>query len=325
MKIAHLISSQIFAGIEQHVFELSSFMSDVSDQVIICDESIRHYMVGMKTKSLNIGSRYSPLNTYKLIKFLNAHNISILHCHGAKASFIGKGVKIFSNIKIVSTIHGHKKNNNSFASMDAVIGVNKLLVKDIPKGTYIPNWFNPSHDGKRSSRSGSIIAIGRLEKVKGFDQLIKSWANIKENLEIIGSGPEEQQLTQLIHNLNLADRIKIVTNCDYDSIESKYKTASGLIVSSHREGGPRVLLEAINHESPVLGSSVGMIPDLIPAECLSEPGNQESLQALLEEMVPLLPQLNMEGIKAALVENYSLTSAAKKTEKIYEALLKASS
>ena len=125
--------------------------------------------------------------------------------------------------------------------------------------------------------------------------------------------------------MNLADRIKIETNCDYDSIESKYKTASGLIVSSHREGGPRVLLEAINHEIPILGSSVGMIPDLIPAECLSEPGNQESLQALLEEMVPLLPQLNMEGIKAALVENYSLTSAAKKTEKIYEALLKASS
>ena len=84
-------------------------------------------------------------------------------------------------------------------------------------------------------------------------------------------------------------------------------------------------MEAINHEIPVLGSSVGMIPDLIPAECLSEPGNQESLQALLEEMVPLLPQLNMEGIKAALVENYSLTSAAKKTEKIYEALLNASS
>jgi glycosyltransferase involved in cell wall biosynthesis len=325
VKVAHLISSQIFAGIEQHVYELSSFMSDVSDQIIICDESIRHYMVGIKTKSLNIGSRYSPLNTYKLIKFLHAHNISILHCHGAKASFIGKGVKIFSKIKIVSTIHGHKKNSGSFESMDAVIGVNKLLVKDIPKGAYIPNWFNPSHDGKRSSRSGSIIAIGRLEKVKGFDQLIKSWVNIRDNLEIIGSGPEAQKLTQLINDLNLADRIKILTNFDYNSIESKYKTASGLIVSSHREGGPRVLLEAINHEIPVLGSRVGMMPDLIPSECLSEPGSQKSLQSLLEEMVPLLPQLNMEGIKAALVENYSLMSAAKKTKEIYEALLKANS
>ena len=321
MKIAHLVSSQIFAGIEQHVYELSSFMSDVSDQVIICDESIHHHMGRMKTQSLDIGSRYSPLNTYKLIKFLNQNNVSILHCHGAKASTIGKGVKIFSKIKVVSTIHGHKKNNNAFTNLDAVIGVNKLLIENIPKGTYIPNWFNPSHAGERSSRTGPIIAIGRLEPVKGFNQLIKSWINIQEDLEIIGSGPEEQNLHQLIHNLNLSDRIKIVTNCDYSSIEEKYKTTSGLIVSSHREGGPRVVLEAINHEIPVLGSKVGIIPDLIPSECLSEPGNQESLQALLEEMVPLLAQLNMEGIKAALIENYSITSAAKKTKEIYEALL----
>ena len=323
MKIAHLVSSQIFAGIEQHVYELSSFMSDVSDQVIICDESIHHHMGRMKTQSLDIGSRYSPLNTYKLIKFLNQNNVSILHCHGAKASTIGKGVKIFSNIKVVSTIHGHKKNNNAFTNLDAVIGVNQLLIENIPKGTYIPNWFNPSHAGERSSRTGPIIAIGRLEPVKGFNQLIKSWINIQEDLEIIGSGPEEQNLHQLIHNLNLSDRIKIVTNCDYSSIEEKYKTTSGLIVSSHREGGPRVVLEAINHEIPVLGSKVGIIPDLIPSECLSEPGNQESLQALLEEMVPLLAQLNMEGIKAALIENYSITSAAKKTKEIYEALLRA--
>ena len=321
MKIAHLVSSQIFAGIEQHVYELSSFMSDVSDQVIICDESIHHHMGRMKTQSLDIGSRYSPLNTYKLIKFLNQNNVSILHCHGAKASTIGKGVKIFSNIKVVSTIHGHKKNNNAFTNLDAVIGVNKLLIENIPKGTYIPNWFNPSHAGERSSRTGPIIAIGRLEPVKGFNQLIKSWINIQEDLEIIGSGPEEQNLHQLIHDLNLSDRIKIVTNCDYSSIEEKYKTTSGLIVSSHREGGPRVVLEAINHEIPVLGSKVGIIPDLIPSECLSEPGNQESLQALLAEMVPLLAQLNMEGIKAALIENYSITSAAKKTKEIYEALL----
>ena len=325
MKIAHLVSSTIFAGIEQHVYELSSFMSDASDQVIICDEEIHHYMGRITTTDLNIGSRYSPLNAYKLINFLKKNNVSILHCHGAKSSTIGKGVKIFSSIKVVSTIHGHKKNNSAFTNVDAVIGVNELLVKNIPNSTYIPNWFNPSHAGDRSSRSGPIIAIGRLEKVKGFDQLVKSWININECLEIIGPGPEEATLNQLIQDLNLQDRIQIITNCDYDNIESKYKTASGLIVSSLREGGPRVVLEAINHEIPVLGSRVGIIPDLIPNECISEPGNQESLQILLEEMIPLLPQLNMEGIKAALIENYSVASAAKKTKEIYEALLKANS
>ena len=325
MKIAHLVSSKIFAGIEQHVYELSSFMSDVSDQIIICDQEIQHHMDGIKTTALNIGSRYSPLNAYKLIKFLKKNNISILHCHGAKASIIGKGVKIFSSIKVVCTIHGHKKNNFAFTKQDAVIGVNKLLINNIPNGSYIPNWFNPFHLGDRSDRSGPIIAIGRLEKVKGFDQLIKSWINIDRHLEIIGPGPEEETLNQLIQDLNLGDRIQIITNFDYNSIESKYKTASGLIVSSHREGGPRVVLEAINHEIPVLGSRVGIIPNLIPNECLSEPGDQKSLQILLEEMVPLLPQINMEGIKAALIENYSVASAAQKTKVIYEALLKARS
>jgi len=325
MKIAHLVSSKIFAGIEQHVYELSSFMSEVSDQVIICDDEINHHMNGIKTSNLNIGSRYSPLNAYKIIKFLKKNKVPILHCHGAKASTIGRGVKILSNVKVVSTIHGHKKNNSAFINVDAVIGVNKLLTENIPNSTYIPNWFNPSHLGHRSSRTGPIIAIGRLEKVKGFDQLIKSWINIKEYLEIIGPGPEEAKLNQLIQDLNLEDRIQIVTNCDYNTIENKYKTASGLIVSSHREGGPRVVLEAINHEIPVLGSSVGIIPDLIPKECLSEPGNQKSLQFLLEEMIPLLSQLNMQGIKAAIIENYSVKIAAKKTREIYEALLKASS
>ena len=38
-----------------------------------------------------------------------------------------------------------------------------------------------------------------------------------------------------------------------------------------------------------------------------------------------LPQLNMQGIKAALIENYSVKSAAKKTKEIYESLIKASS
>jgi glycosyltransferase involved in cell wall biosynthesis len=84
-------------------------------------------------------------------------------------------------------------------------------------------------------------------------------------------------------------------------------------------------LEAINHEIPVLASRVGMIPDLIPSECLSEPNDQNSLQALLEEMIPLLPQLNMEGIKAALIEEYSISKATKKTKEIYGALLNASS
>ena len=110
----------------------------------------------------------------------------------------------------------------------------------------------------------------------------------------------------------------------FHDIEEKYKNASGLIISSLREGGPRVLLEAINHEIPVLGSKVGIMEDLIVNELLSEPNDQESLQSLLEEMVPMLPQMNLEAVKMALVEGYSISNAAEKIKDIYTDLLNAS-
>lgn len=324
MKIAHLISSNIFAGIEQHVYELAKKMSEDSEQIIICNKKIHGYIKDVNKVSIKMGSRYSPLNTFKLLKYLKSNKISLLHCHGAKASTIGSLIRYVSNIKVVSTIHGHKKNNRPFINVDAVIGVNKKLLKGISNGTYIPNWFNNKHEGIQSTRKGPILAIGRLEKVKGFDHLIKSWVNIENKLDIIGSGPEEKKLRSLIDCLNLQEKINIITNCNYHSIEEKYKDASGLIVASIREGGPRVLLEAINHEIPVIGTKVGIMSELIADEFLCEPNNQKSLQSLLEEIIPLLPNLNMIALKETLKERYSIEIAACKTKKIYDVLLNAS-
>lgn len=323
MKIAHLVSSKIFAGIEQHVYELACEMNKDTEQIILCNNKIANDMQNVKTYSIKMGSRYSPINLIKLFYVLKKNNIDILHCHGAKASLIGCWVKRIFGTKVVSTIHGHKSKKSSFLMPDATIGVNKKLAGNVEHGVFIPNWFNPSHAGEPSTREGLIIAIGRLEKVKGFDLLISSWINIEQQLEIIGSGPEEQFLRKLITSLGLDNRISIVTDCNYFSIEEKYKTAKGLIVSSLREGGPRVVLEAINHEVPVLGTSVGIIPELISNEFLIEPNNQNALQTMLEEMVPLLPQINMKGIKSSLMEEYSIKNASKKTKDIYLSLARA--
>ena len=40
MKVAHLITSKVFAGIEQHVFELATAMDSQTDHVILCDKSL---------------------------------------------------------------------------------------------------------------------------------------------------------------------------------------------------------------------------------------------------------------------------------------------
>ena len=325
MKIAHLVTSKIFAGIEQHVYELACEMSEDTEQIIMCNKEVVNNIQGVKTICMKMGSRHSPFNLIKLIPVLRKNHVDILHCHGAKASSIGCWAKRIFGILVVSTIHGHKSRDSSFLIPSATIGVNKKLANSVKGGIFIPNWFNPMHAGKPSTRRGPFIAIGRLETVKGFNLLINSWVNIEQSLEIIGSGPEEGSLRRLITSLELDNRISIVTDCNYPSIEEKYKTAKGLIVSSLREGGPRVVLEAINHEVPVLGTRVGIIPELISNEFLTEPNNQIALQSTLEEILPLLPQIDMKGIKHALIAEYSIKSASKKTKDVYFSLARAKS
>ena len=320
MKVAHLITSKVFAGIEQHVFELATAMDSQTDHVILCDKSLVDYMSGVPTHSTTMGSRFSPINIIKLVHFVWKNNVDILHCHGAKASAIGGWVGLITRLKIVATIHGLKSHNRSVKYADSVIGVNKKVVKDMPQAKVIPNWFNPAHQGLPSSRTGPVVAVGRLEKVKGFDLLINAWVNIKEELNIVGSVKELMPLQELIAKLGLADRIKILTDHSYESIEDIYKNASGLIVSSLREGGPRTVLEAINHNIPVLGTNVGIMPQIIPRDLLAEAGNQVSLTALMEEMIPLLPQLDVSAIKIAMHENYSLKNACIQTKEVYFSL-----
>ena len=74
----------------------------------------------------------------------------------------------------------------------------------------ITNWWQPNLKNIKSNTREFALAVGRLEKVKGFDLLISSWRNIKSNLVIIGSGQEKESLIQLIEQYNLSKKIKII-------------------------------------------------------------------------------------------------------------------
>ena len=58
-----------------------------------------------------------------------------------------------------------------------------------------------------------------------------------------------------------------------------------LIISSRSEGGPRVALEALYQEIPVISTNVGHMAEILPKELLAEPDNLESLKDLVETYV----------------------------------------
>ena len=321
MKVVHLVLSEDFAGIEQHVDELLSNLKDLSI-TLICSKSIAsHFNQNISIHEIDNMSRRSFFKKYKLKRLLKTINPDIVHTHGSKTAYIISSINKGA-FKHVATVHGVKKNKSVYESADYVIGVSDHVLDGIKtKSKVITNWWFPELKKLSSKQNKYALAVGRLEKVKGFDLLISSWVNIETNLIIVGSGKEKKNLLKLIDKYNLDKKIKIIDGVNRSQLEDIYSDASLLIVSSRNEGGPRVALEALYLEIPVLSTNVGHMNKIFPEELLAQRDNQLSLQELLEEYVDNIEILNQSAIFKYIEEEFSVKAKVSEINEVYKSLL----
>ena len=320
MKIVHFVLSDSFAGIEQHVDEvLTNFSSH--KLFLICNESIASYF----DKSINIYKvknfgRRSFFGKYKLKKLIKDIDPDIIHTHGSKTSSIISSIKT-KNYKHVATIHGVKKNKKIYEKADLIIGVSDKALEDINHETIcINNWWHPKLKKIQNKNNKYALAVGRLEKVKGFDLLIASWKNICANLVIIGSGKERNKLNELIEQNNLSEKVKIIDAVKKEELLNFYQDASVLIISSRDEGGPRVALEALYLEIPVISTDVGHMSQILPKELLAEKNNQSALQDMLEKYVDNIHLYNQKAIFNFVETEFSIEEKIQELNDAYNLL-----
>ena len=318
MKIVHFVLSDSFAGIEQHVDEvLTNFSSH--KLILICNESIASYF----DKSINIYKvknfgRRTFFGKYKLKKLIKDIDPDIIHTHGSKTSSIISSIKT-KNYKHVATIHGVKKNKKIYEKADLIIGVSDKALEGINHETIcINNWWHPKLKKIQNKNNKYALAVGRLEKVKGFDLLIASWKNICANLVIIGS--ERNKLNELIEQNNLSEKVKIIDAVKKEELLNYYQDASVLIISSRDEGGPRVALEALYLEIPVISTDVGHMSQILPKELLAEKNNQSALQDMLEKYVDNIHLYNQKAIFNFVETEFSIEEKMQELNDAYSLL-----
>jgi len=139
----------------------------------------------------------------------------------------------------------------------------------------LTNIFNISPFQNTTSKynveSKNIIAIGRFDKVKGFDRLIKAWSLFELKygitdwkLQIVGYGPEKESLESILINKNCIN-IEIIDSNSSDIIQY-YKEASFYCMSSYSEGLGLVMIEAQSYNLPIVAFDIFAGPSEIIAE-----------------------------------------------------------
>ena len=137
-------------------------------------------------------------------------------------------------------------------------GVKADKLKVIYNGTRITN----NEFSKSNSNIIKLITVGRLAPWKNVNTIIEAVhllknQDLKINLIIVGSGPEDLDLKKQVNNLNLTNEVIFTGQKKYSDLKEYYKSADIYIQASGYEGLPHVLLEAINFNLAIISTPIG--------------------------------------------------------------------
>ena len=185
-----------------------------------------------------------------------------------------------------------------------------------------------SSDGLPSD--GLLVgAVGRLSPEKGFDLLIGAVVQLRQeglsiSLAIAGEGAERQALERQIRDTGCADYVTLLGHVS-DPMRF-YEAIDIYALSSHSEGLPNVLLEAMAMDVPVVATRITSVPMLLDdGRCgvMVEPGSASALATGIGRLAadPAMRQSIAASARVRLQERFSFEVRMKKIVRIYNEVL----
>jgi glycosyltransferase involved in cell wall biosynthesis len=152
------------------------------------------------------------------------------------------------------------------------LGQQALLTWPGLRFTVVPNGvdltlFHPAEPtSSRPSNRIRCVAVARLIERKGLGDLIRALALLERGrfeLEIVGGGPDERVLRDLATQLGVAQDVRFLGPLTRAEVAARYRAADLFTLPSSAEAFGNVFAEALASGLPIVGSSIGGIPDLV--------------------------------------------------------------
>ena len=202
-----------------------------------------------------------------------------------------------------------------------------LPVRVLPRlGVTVPHA--PEHVPHEGLALG---VVGRLVPEKGIDTLLQALAGLRAeawHLVIVGDGPDRERLERLASDLRLAARIRWHGALPPDQLPRIWSELDVLVIPARAtatwtEHSGHLVVEAMANEVAVVGTSVGVLPEVIGGTGLVvAPGDAEALASALVSLAdsPSRRPLATAG-RARAMKHYSDDAVAERTLGFWKELL----
>lgn len=164
------------------------------------------------------------------------------------------------------------KKHNYYNDVDLYIAPSRFYKNKLEEGkftsskiVYLPNPLPKDTKFEINNNPDNyILYFGRLSKEKGVATLIKAMKDVNYKLIVLGTGPLEEELKQLVIDENLSDKISLLGFKQGDELEKYIKNAKAVVLPSEwYENGPYSAMEAMALGKPLIVSNHGGLPELV--------------------------------------------------------------
>ena len=243
---------------------------------------------GLVALSANCAFKYDFTGILRLIKIIRKGKYDIVHVHLFPADLFVAIVSLFlpRNIKFIFSEHNVYNRRRSvklykvidrfvYSRYCRIICVSEMVKYELDK--YLPEVADKSIVIKNAvevedfeetrDKEYDIIFVGRLERAKGVDVLLKAIQILEKNrsvalrVAIVGDGSQVGYLRRITQDLEIRSRVEFLGI--RQDISQLMRNSKVFVLPSRWEGLPMVILEAMANKVPIIATSVGGIPEII--------------------------------------------------------------
>lgn len=285
----------------------------------------------------------------QIASYIKKNSIDIVHCHHRYFDSLVWVIKLFSKVKIITSVHSKVKGIRLFSyKADRLIACSVTIKKHLIEYFNIdekriqvifnsadPKSISISHELKQLKMNLGIELdkfvigfIGRIDFVeKGVDVLLNVFnelliSNQNIHLLLIGDGSNNIEVKSFC-NLHKTTTTFISSK---ENIFDYYNIIDLVVLPSRVDPFPLTMLEAGFMNRPFIGSNVDGIPELISSEengLLFESGNVEELKAQIIRIYNdrKLGEKLAENLHKKVLDSYTVDKIIPQYEELYTELL----